>query len=77
LLHELTISDNINSKTCVRVFACNTVEDTAGACRADKPRLETTLHFYAYRTANVWNQLASVTVEAQSVFVLKNVIWKE
>ena len=75
LLHDLTTISDI-SKFFVRVSTSNT-RGHSWRLRADKPRLETRLHFYAYRTAKVWNKLSSLTVEANSVAVFKGHLEKE
>ena len=70
LLHGLTIVSDIN-----KFFTIDVGTQTRGhnwRLRADKPRLDSRLHFYAYRTARVWNSLSFDTVNAESVRVFIN-----
>ena len=45
--------------------------------RSYKPRLDTSLHFFAYRTVAVWNKLMPATVCAQTVQSFKTCLLKE
>jgi len=53
---------------------------TRGHCwklRAVKPRLDSRLHFFAYRTVRAWNSLSNNTVSVASVKSFKVCLLKE
>ena len=74
ILHRLILI-NIDD-----LFVLDHLAVTRGHCwklRAVKPRLDSRLHFYAYRTVRVWNTLAEATVCSPSIITFKSCLNKE
>ena len=75
ILHNLTQISNVE-----KIFIVEGSGRTRGhswKLKADTPRLETRLHFFAYRTASAWNHLKDNTVSASNVFMFKKLLLKE
>ena len=75
LLHGLTSVADI-TKFFVRDVTLNT-RGHNWRLRADRPRLDTRLHFFAYRVVKVWNCLSYESVNADSVVAFRNCLSME
>jgi len=75
MLHNLSLVSNID-----KFFTVEGLGRTRGhnwKLKAKTPRLETRLHFFAYRTAAAWNNLMDLTVCAPTLFTFKKLLFAE